>query len=133
MRLLKKNTPFFLDDHAQRAFDNLKHALTHSSVSHPPNYPKYFLLYVVTSTTTISMVLVQEDLNGQEHVIYYLSKSPFDSETHYSHVEKFSLAMVIAVQIFCHYILLHTTIVLADQNPMYYILTRQVLGGKYSH
>ena len=40
--------------------------------------------------------------------------------------------MVIAVQKFRHYILLHTTTVLADQNPMYYILTRQVLGGKYS-
>ena len=31
-----------------------------------------------------------------------------------------------------HYVLLCTTTVLADQNPMYYILTRQVLGGKYS-
>ena len=40
--------------------------------------------------------------------------------------------MVIAIQKFCHYILLRTTTVLADQNPMYYILTRQVLGGKYS-
>ena len=41
--------------------------------------------------------------------------------------------MVIAVQKFCHYIFLCTTTVLADQNPMYYILTRQVLGGKYYH
>ena len=41
--------------------------------------------------------------------------------------------MVIAVQKFRHYILLCTTTVLADQNPMYYILTHQVLGGKYSH
>ena len=30
MRLLKKNTPFFWDDQAQHAFNNLKHALTHS-------------------------------------------------------------------------------------------------------
>ena len=33
---------------------------------------------------------------------------------------------------FRHYIFLCTTTVLADQNPMYYILTRQVLRGKYS-
>ena len=114
-------------------FDNLKHALTHSLVLHPPNYSKDFLLYVTTSTTTIGMVLVQEYLNDQEHVIYYLSKSLLDSETRYSCVEKSALATVIVVQIFCHYILLCTTIVLNDQNPMYYILTRQVLGGKYSH
>ena len=42
------------------------------------------------------------------------------------------MATVIAVQKFRHYILLRTTTVLAEQNPMYYILTHQVLGGKYS-
>ena len=47
-------------------------------------------------------------------------------------MDKLALAMVIAVQKFRHYILLCTTTVLAIQNPMYYILTRQVLGDKYS-
>ena len=47
-------------------------------------------------------------------------------------MEKLALATVIAVQKFCHYIFLRTTTVLSDQKPMYYILTRQVLGGKYS-
>jgi hypothetical protein len=28
--------------------------------------------------------------------------------------------------------MLHTTMVIVDSNPMYHILTRQVLGGKYS-
>ena len=78
------------------------------------------------------MVLVQENPNIQEHMIYYVSKKLMDSETHYSHVEKLALAMIIAVQTFRHYILLHTTTILADQNPMYYILTHQVLGGKFS-
>ena len=132
MRLLKNNTPFFWDDQAQRAFDNLKHALTHSPVTHPPDYSKDFLLYIAASATTIAMVLVQENIHSQEHVIYYASKNLIDSETRYSHVEKLSLSMVIAVQNFCHYILLHTTTVLVDQNPMYCILTYQVLGGKYS-
>ena len=43
------------------------------------------------------------------------------------------MATLISVQKFHHYILLRTTTVLADQNPMYYILTFQVLGGKYPH
>ena len=90
------------------------------------------MLYVVASTTTIGMVLVQQYSNGQEHMIYYLSKSLLDSEIRYSHVEKLALDTVIAVQKFRHYILLRTTIVLTDQNPMYYILTHQVIGGKYS-
>ena len=57
MRLLKKDTLFFWDDQAQRAFDNLKHALTHSPLIHPPDYSKDFLLYIGASTTTIAMVL----------------------------------------------------------------------------
>ena len=114
MRLLKKNTPFFWDDQAQHAFDNLKHALTHSLVIHPPNYSKDFLLYIATSATTITVVLVQENLHGQEHVIYYASKNLMDSETRYSCVEKLALATIIVVQTFRHYILLRTTTVLAE-------------------
>ena len=102
MRLLNKNTPFFWDDQAQCAFDNLKHSLTHSPMIHPPDYSKDFLSYIVASTTTIAMVLVQDNLHGKEHVIYYASKNLIDSETCYSHVEKLALAMVITVQKFCH-------------------------------
>ena len=78
------------------------------------------------------MVLVQENPDGQEHVIYYASKNLMDFKTGYSHVVKLALATVIVVQTFRHYILLRTTTILADQKPMYYILTRHVLGGKYS-
>ena len=90
-------------------------------------------MYVVASTTTIGMVLEQDNPNDQKHVIYYLSKSLIDSETHYSHVQKLALAKVISLQKFHDCILLRTIIVLVEKNPMYYILTHQVLGGKYSH
>ena len=84
MRLVKKDTPLFWDDQAQQAFDNLKHALTHSPVIHPLDYSKYFLLYIDASTTTIAMVLVQDNPDGKEHVIYYAIKNLMDSETRYS-------------------------------------------------
>jgi hypothetical protein len=75
MRLLQKNTPFIWDDTAQWSFDALKHALTHAPLLHPPEYTKDYILYLAASTSTIAMVLVQEDPNDEEHVIYYLSKS----------------------------------------------------------
>ena len=99
----------------------------------PPDYLKDFLLYVDASTSTIGMVLTQEDQNSLEHVIYYASKNLLNSESRYSRVEKLALATVIAVNFFCHYILLCTIIVFADQNSMYDILTGQGLGGNYSH
>ena len=97
MHLLKKDTPFFWDDQAQRAFDNLKHALTHSPMIHPPNYSNDFLLYIVASTTTIAMVLVQENPDGQDHMIYYAGKNLMDSKTRYSWMDKLALATVIVV------------------------------------
>ena len=67
------------------------------------------------------MVLVQEDPNGDEHVIYYLRKSISGLELQYSHVEKLDLEAVITVQRFRHYILLRTTTVITYSNPMYHI------------
>ena len=64
MRLLKKDTLFYWDDQAKWAFDNLKHALTHSPMIDPLDYSKDFLLYIVASTTIITMVLTQDNIHG---------------------------------------------------------------------
>jgi hypothetical protein len=66
MRLLQKDVPFIWDNTAQRSFNALKHALTHAPLLHPPDYTKDYLLYLAASTSTIAMVLVQEDSNGEE-------------------------------------------------------------------
>jgi hypothetical protein len=78
------------------------------------------------------MVLVQEDDSHDEHVIYYWSQSLTTTRTKYLHVEKLSVAAMQDVQRFRHYILLHPTIAISDCNPMWHILTRRFLGGKYS-
>jgi hypothetical protein len=61
MHLLKKYVPFFWDEATQRSFDALKHALTTAPLLRPPNYNKYFFLYLAATESTIGMVLVQED------------------------------------------------------------------------
>eukprot|EP00253_Pinus_taeda_P007115 PITA_07115 len=131
-RLLKQNASFFWDEIAEKYFDALKHALTHAPLLQPPNYNQDYYLYLAASYSTIGMVLVQEDEFGTEHVIYYLSRTLNPTELKYSHVEKLALAVVQAIQRFRHYILLHKTIVISDCNPMFYILIKQLLGGKYS-
>lgn len=69
MRLLKKDIPSVWDEQAQNSFDELKKALTNTSLLSPPNYNKDFLLYLAASDTTISMVLVQTNYQLNEHVI----------------------------------------------------------------
>ena len=72
----------------------LKKSLASTPVISPPDYSHDFLLYVAMSMETIGMVLVQEDEEIQEHVIYYLSRN---LEIRYSHVEKLALATIHAV------------------------------------
>ena len=72
MCLLKKDTTFYWDEWAQESFDALKWALPLAMVISPSDHSRDFLLYVATSMATIGMVLVQEDEELQEHVIYYL-------------------------------------------------------------
>ena len=98
----------------------------------PLDYSHDFLLYVVASMETIGMVLVQEDEELQEHVIYYLSQNIVDAEIHYSNVEKLASATIHAVQRLRHYILLCQTLVAAHVNPFQFILTRRTIGGKYN-
>ena len=126
MRLLKKGVPFIWDDQAQRSFDALKAALTSTPVISPPNYQKDFLLYLAASDTTVGIVLVQTNDVHIEHVIYYLSRGLVGAELKYPYVEKLALAAAFVVQKFHHYIILRTTTIISDANPMKYILSRQI-------
>lgn len=100
MCLLKKDTPFIWDEEAQSTFNKLEYVLKHAPLLHPPDYTKDYIFYLVASSATIAMVLVQETDDNQEHVVYYLSKSLVDPETRYSYVEKLELATVVVVQRF---------------------------------
>jgi hypothetical protein len=75
MRLLKKDTPFIWDERAQESFDALKKALVSMPLLKPPDYNIDYLLYITASEGTIGMVLVQEDDELREHIIYYLSQN----------------------------------------------------------
>ena len=98
----------------------------------PPNYSRNFLIYVAASMEMVGMVLIQEDAELHEHVIYYLSRNLIDVEICYSHVEKLALATVHAVQRLRHYILLRQTLVVAHVNPFQFILTRRMIRGQYN-
>ena len=101
----------------------MKCSLTSTPLLWPPDYKRYFLLYLVAAESTIDMVLVQEDDMLKEHVIYYLSRGLVGPELNYSHVEKLVLAAVHAFQWLCHYIMLRKTTVIVVVNPFQYVLT----------
>jgi len=50
----------------------------------------------------------------------------------YNHDENLSLRVVLAVQKLHHYVLLRTTKVMEDSNPMKYMVSRRNINGKFS-
>ena len=60
----------------------------------PLDYSRDFLIYVATSQEMVGMVLVQEDEEIHEHVIYYLIRNLINVKLLYSHAEKLALDTV---------------------------------------
>ena len=79
IHLLKKDTTFCCDEWAQEYFDALKRALASAPMLSPPDYSHEFFIYVAVSMETIGMVLVQEDEELHENIIYYLSRNLIDA------------------------------------------------------
>jgi hypothetical protein len=72
MWLLKQGSEFVWDTISNNSFEALKLSLTCAPLLFPPYYNRDYFLYLAASDYTIGMVLVQEDDNNNEHVIYYL-------------------------------------------------------------
>jgi hypothetical protein len=125
LHLLRHDIPFQWDEHAQNAFDDLKEALSNAPLISPPDYNRDYILYLSASTVSVAGVLIQLGDDDWEHVIYYVSKNLSGPPLKYNHEEKLALAVVLAVQKLRHYILLRTTKVIADSNPMHYLLSRR--------
>jgi hypothetical protein len=129
LRLLRHDIPFHWDDHAQQSFDDLKAALSNAPLISAPDYNRDYILYVSASAVSVAGVLVQLGDDNHEHIIYYVSKNLSGPPLKYKHEEKLALAVVLAVQKLRHYILLRTTKVIADSNPMQYLLSRRQVNG----
>jgi hypothetical protein len=91
MCLLKKGVPFCWDEVTQHSFFALNKELVSTPLLIPPNSNQEYLLNLAKTESSIDMVLVQEDDELQEHVIYYLIHSLMGPELRYSHVEKLVL------------------------------------------
>jgi hypothetical protein len=107
-------------------------ALSNAPLISSPDYNHDYILYISASAVSVAGVLVQIDDDEREHVIYYISKNLSGPPLKYNHEEKLALAVILAVQKLCHYILLHTTRVIANSNPMQYFLSRRQINGKFS-
>jgi transposase InsO family protein len=96
--LLKNDVKYKWDESCQAAFDSLKEKLTTAPVLAHPNYEKPFLLYTDASIEGLGCVLAQQDEEGKEHPIIYLSRSLSPAEKNYAITELECLAIVWSIK-----------------------------------
>ena len=110
---LKSEQDFKWDLEHQKAFDLLKHALIKPPVLMPPILGKPLKLYISAANESIGSLLTQDNEEGHEQSIYYLSRRLNDCETRYTSVEKLCLALYFSAVKLRHYLLPSTVYVIS--------------------
>ena len=92
---LKNDQEFKWGDVQQKAFEEIKEYMKSPPVLVPPQQGKPFKLYVLADSQMIRSALMQE-FEGEERVIFYLSRRLLDLETRYSSIEKLCLCLYLS-------------------------------------
>ena len=87
----------------QKAFEEIKSYLTNPHILSPLLKNRSMKLYIAASEYTIGSMLAQEDENGIERAIYYLSKVLNNAETRYHPSEKLCLCLYFSCTKLKHY------------------------------
>ena len=90
----EKGVSFVWDKACQEAFEDIKEYLTRSLVLVAPTLGKLFLRYVKAMDHSLGALLAQENDEGHEQAIYYLSRTQIGAESRYNPVENECLTLI---------------------------------------
>lgn len=95
-------------------------------------YKKPLQLYLASSQSVIGALMAQEDREGIEQLVYYISRAPRDAETRYPMVETICLSIFYASQRLCHYILAYEVHLKMKSHAIKVLLQKPILSGRIS-
>ncbi|CAL2229871.1 unnamed protein product [Prunus armeniaca] len=128
--LLKQEQTFNWEEQHQQAFEEIKHYLSNLPVLSPPKRGIPLKLYVSASEVSIGSLLVQDNKEGKEQGVYYLSRTLTEVERKYSAIERLCLALYFTAVKLRHYMLPYTIYIIAKMDLIKYMLTRPMLRGR---
>jgi len=126
---IKSDDEFHWGAEQQQAFDKIKEYLSKPPVLVPPQQDRPFYVYLSVGDTSIASVLVQKH-DGQERVVFYLSRRMLDAETRYLEIEKLCLCLFFTCTKLRHILLLAETIVICKSDVIKHMLSAPVLKGR---
>lgn len=117
---LRKTAPTKIewDSKKERAFSDLKKALSEPPVLRAPDYSKPFIVQCDASNRGMGVILCQEDENEQEQPILYASRKLSVREEAYSASEKECACLVWATQKLACYLYGAPFILVTDHCPL---------------
>src|SRR6185503_14977925 len=86
-------------------------------------------VYLSVSDNSVASVLVQK-YDGQERVVFYLSRRMLDAETRYPEIEKLCLFLYFTCTKLRHILLSAETIVICKSDVIKHMLSAPVLKGR---
>ncbi|WJX16102.1 hypothetical protein P8452_06178 [Trifolium repens] len=127
---LKKESTFTWGQDQQQAFDEIKSYLSKPPMLMPQIRNKFMKLYISASDSTLGSMLAQEDENGEERAIYYLSRVLNDAETRYSSIEKLCLCLYFSCMKLKHYIKPIDVFVYSHCDIIKHMLSKPILHSR---
>ncbi|XP_075633593.1 uncharacterized protein LOC142606074 [Castanea sativa] len=104
-KLLKRGQNFEWGEVQQTAFKRLQQIMMNLPTMRAPIRRKPLLLYLAANQYVVGALITQEDGDGVEQPVYYISRALKDAETRYLRAEKACLENVYASQRLRHYFL----------------------------
>lgn len=123
--LLKKGSKFEWSESHQKAFENIKRAMTEAQALGFFNKCDQTSVMVDASPVGLGAILMQTDQKGESRVVSCASKSLTDTEKRYCQTEKEALAIVWSVERFQAYLYGSTFNILTDCKALEFLFTER--------
>ena len=96
----------------------------------PPREGKPLKLYISTTQESIRSLLAQDNEDGHEQAVFYLSKILNPTKCRYSTVEKLCLSLYFSAFKLRHYMLAYIVFIIAQIDVIKYMLSKPILSGR---
>ena len=128
--LTRKNVHWHWDEPQQTAFESLKAALVSSEVMAYPDTSKPYILMTDACNYAVGAILLQEDDDGVERPIQYLSQQLTATQRKYATIEKEALAVIIALKKFRAYLWGSDFVIYTDHKPLLSLFKGEMANTK---
>ncbi|KAL0427407.1 UNVERIFIED_CONTAM: hypothetical protein Slati_2915500 [Sesamum latifolium] len=131
--LMKKDAPFQWDEGCQNTFESIKRHLLSPPVSGAPAPGKPLILYIAAQERSIGALMEQENEEGKEKALYYLSRTLTENKLKYSPIEKVCFALFYAIKKLWHYFEVYSIRLISRADPIKFVMSRPVLSGRLAY